>query len=267
MRYRRVLLLALIAGIASGTRGQALEHTPPDRFARWMVGDAVGLIGSVEAGALAAGLGLGGGIALATLGDVELGEDFREGYTGAAVPILDTANRLGDPSTLGVAAALWAATLATRDARLQDAAFTSFEAGFYASSITWGLKMTVGRLRPSDTAAPYAFQPFSGHDSFPSGHTTLAFALAVPWAVYYPGPVSYGLVGVAAGTGIARIARAHHWPSDVLAGALIGSATGYALARRHLAPSRAPSGAAGAQIALVPFALPRGGGLTLALDF
>jgi membrane-associated phospholipid phosphatase len=39
-------------------------------------------------------------------------------------------------------------------------------------------KETKGRHRPRDGDGPFSFHPFSGNASFPSGHTTTAFALA-----------------------------------------------------------------------------------------
>jgi membrane-associated phospholipid phosphatase len=135
--------------------------------------------------------------------------------------------------------------------------------------VTRTLKSAIGRVRPRDGSAPYDFQVFSQHRSFPSGHTTLAFALTVPWAVYYPGPITYGLVGLAGGTAVARVARGNRWPSDVLAGALVGGATGYLLARRHLGSSNESSRptSSAPPLALYPFATTEASGLTLHLQF
>jgi len=97
-----------------------------------------------------------------------------------------------------------------------------------ASVVTAGLttvaiKRIVGRFRPDVTSDQYVFRPFSDHDAFPSGHTTVAFALATslaeeihrPWAtaVLYAG---------ATGTAWSRLNDHEHWLSDVLGGAAVG---------------------------------------------
>jgi hypothetical protein len=51
-------------------------------------------------------------------------------------------------------------------------ALDCFAATFITSEIvTPGLKSAFGRQRPYRNSGPSAFSPFSGHDSFPSGHT------------------------------------------------------------------------------------------------
>ncbi len=93
-----------------------------------------------------------------------------------------------------------------------------------AGAAAGALKLAVGRVRPADSAQETDhFQPFSDHDSFPSGHATLAFATAtaldcetaarwVPWVAY---PIA-GLVGWL------RVHDDRHWTSDVVGGAALG---------------------------------------------
>ena len=62
-----------------------------------------------------------------------------------------------------------------------------------------------------------------GLSSFPSGHTTSAFALATVLAIYSRKKYfSILLLAAAMLTGYSRIYLAQHFPSDVLAGAFIG---------------------------------------------
>jgi membrane-associated phospholipid phosphatase len=84
-------------------------------------------------------------------------------------------------------------------------------------------KFAFGRPRPDQSMDLDGFVPFSGQAAMPSGHTTMAFALATsladeihrPWA-------TVGLYTVATGVGWSRINDNRHWLSDVVAGALVG---------------------------------------------
>ena len=85
------------------------------------------------------------------------------------------------------------------------------------------VKHLVGRARPRISDTPLFIGPSlrSGYDSFPSGHTTLAFAFAWILSGYFPSyRVLFYLFAVA--VGFERVGDLAHFPSDVLAGAVIG---------------------------------------------
>ena len=87
------------------------------------------------------------------------------------------------------------------------------------------LKSIVGRNRPSTSPDdPYSFHPFRLKDqSFPSGHTIVAFALATSFARETKDQWSDVLFFTAAATtGYARLHDDKHWASDVVFGAGIG---------------------------------------------
>ncbi len=117
--------------------------------------------------------------------------------------------------------------------RFQDAAFMSFQSLVYANLLTNALKLGFGRGRPFDSASASDFKPFSGHTSFPSGHATTAFAAITPWLLYYPNSFTVLAMVVAGGTAFSRVPLLYHWPSDVVAGALVGVATSAWLYRQH----------------------------------
>jgi membrane-associated phospholipid phosphatase len=74
--------------------------------------------------------------------------------------------------------------------------------------------------------SPFKFHPFNLHDStnaFPSGHTTVAFALATSFAREIKGTWDDVLFyALATTTAYARMHDNKHWMSDVVFGAGIG---------------------------------------------
>lgn len=101
-----------------------------------------------------------------------------------------------------------------------------------AGIITPAVKLAVGRSRPKDDKGAYHFAPFSGKGVFPSGHTGAAFTLASVIAEHHDSLwvkcTAYGTAGL---VGFARIVDNAHFTSDVVAGALIGTAVGQAVVR------------------------------------
>lgn len=121
--------------------------------------------------------------------------------------------------TLGLAAV----GLAAGDSRLIRSAKRVGASLLVAGVTASGAKLMFGRPRPEASLDADGFRPFSGQVSMPSGHATVAFALATsladeihrPWA-------SVGLYGMATAVGWSRINDNRHWLTDVTAGALVG---------------------------------------------
>ena len=89
------------------------------------------------------------------------------------------------------------------------------------------LKRITGRRRPCQIE-PHCWATLLPPDqfSFPSGHTMTAFAVAIPLSMFYP-TLSIGLLFCALSIAMSRILLGMHFLSDVVAGALIGTALGY----------------------------------------
>lgn len=110
------------------------------------------------------------------------------------------------------------------------------ESVIYASSITSVIKSISGRSRPFTNKGKSEFQPIkftAPETSFPSGHTTLAFAISTTLAEHTESmPLKIGLYSTAVLVGAARVYNNAHWFSDVVGGGLIGYFVGKYIANR-----------------------------------
>lgn len=92
------------------------------------------------------------------------------------------------------------------------------------------LRFLFGRSRPygENNAWDYNWFEWSNEiQSFPSGHTTVAFALSTVLAEQLGGVLPrVGLYGLATLTGFARVYNNQHWVSDAVAGGLLGFVAG-----------------------------------------
>ncbi len=104
----------------------------------------------------------------------------------------------------------------------------SLETLLFNTAVTNVFKLGLGRARPDSGLEEDDFRPFttaSTRRSFPSGHTSNAFALATtvsrelgesaPWVPFVAYPI-------ASWVGISRVLDERHWLTDVVAGAALG---------------------------------------------
>lgn len=97
-------------------------------------------------------------------------------------------------------------------------------AGFLSTGvIVQVLKHLIGRARPRLTVDPVFIGPSweSGYDSFPSGHTAVAFCLACILSQHFP-KYRFIFYFFAIVVGFERFEDVSHFPSDVMAGAVVG---------------------------------------------
>lgn len=135
---------------------------------------------------------------------------------------------------------LWASTWCDRTGRRwYDDAIPVLEAGMAAGLFDQLFKFTVRRARPlAAFGDPGRAPDLDDNTSFFSGHTALAFAIAVSAGTvahrrgYRLEPVIWTTgLAIAATTGYLRMAADKHYLSDVAVGAAVGAAFGYLVPR------------------------------------
>ena len=83
------------------------------------------------------------------------------------------------------------------------------------------------RIIAGEVVVKTPFERLTGSNSLPSGHSQAAFTAATFLALYYR-KWRMGLLGVAAVVAISRVYLGSHFPLDIVAGALMGIAAGFA---------------------------------------
>jgi membrane-associated phospholipid phosphatase len=153
------------------------------------------------------------------------------------------------------------------DEHLRETGTLAMTAMIDTQLLTTFMKFGVQRARPGATGPTPNAGAFwvngkisSGSDSFPSGHTANAFAMAHVIADEYPGwKVKLAVYGLAAATGFERVAGREHFPSDALVGGAVGYLVGGYVFNHH-------STRAKTHVAFAPYIGHGGAGISLQLS-
>jgi membrane-associated phospholipid phosphatase len=163
---------------------------------------------------------------------------------GTVGPVAMTASRWSDAAllaTVGLAATGLVAGRRGEPGVAEDLAVNG-EALLVTSGLTQVLKTVVARPRPFIyDASPTGNVARDDVASFPSGHASTAFsAAAAYWSIQQRHgqanrrvPQIIGLFSLATATAVLRVAAHKHFLTDVLAGAVLGTAVGWALPQLH----------------------------------
>jgi membrane-associated phospholipid phosphatase len=129
---------------------------------------------------------------------------------------------------LGIPAGMALTGLAKHNETLLRNACVTFAAIGVNTVVTSVLKYTIDRDRPFITYSDITKKSAAGSPAFPSGHTSIAFATATSLSLDYP--KWYIIVPSYAWAGTVGYSRMHlgvHYPSDVLAGAIVGAGSAW----------------------------------------
>jgi membrane-associated phospholipid phosphatase len=179
-----------------------------------------------------------------------------------SIQVSDDVSQGGAEYTVfGVSGLLFLSGALFHDDHAKSAGLHATEALADAAIVVEVLKLSTGRDRPLEGDHQGAF--FQGKQSFPSGHSIEAWALASVIAGEYDHPlVKVGAFSYATAVAVSRFTGRHHFASDILVGSTLGYLIGH-----HVEAKRNPHPPGKAKIAVVPTFGPRAFGVALEGEF
>jgi membrane-associated phospholipid phosphatase len=160
--------------------------------------------------------------------DIQLLRYLNSNHNASADPIFKTVTNSVFPIAFAVPAVVTSLHLIKKDSANKQRAIIIGGTLIISSAVTGILKYSIQRERPFVTYPDIKHITPEDSYSFPSGHTSTAFALATSVTIAYPKwYVAAPAYLWASSAAYSRMRLGVHYPSDVLAGALIGSGSAW----------------------------------------
>ena len=133
------------------------------------------------------------------------------------------------PLALATPITIFAVGLINKDKKWQQQSYKIVGSLLINTAITQAMKYTINRNRPYQDYPTIIYPNNIENDaSFPSGHTSTAFALATSMSIQYKKwYVTIPAFAWATSVGYSRLYLGEHYPTDVFAGAIIGVGSAY----------------------------------------
>lgn len=132
------------------------------------------------------------------------------------------------PISLALPASLLTIGLIKNDSLLKQNALMMTGSMVVSTIVMVGMKWGIGRERPFITYPDLENLVPAGSPAFPSGHTSMAFSTATSLTLAYPKWYVYVPAFLWAGSvGYSRMHLGVHYPSDVFAGAILGTGSAF----------------------------------------
>jgi membrane-associated phospholipid phosphatase len=160
--------------------------------------------------------------------DIELLKDINVNRNQALDPSFRFVTNSVTPLVIAVPAFYLTEALIKKDSVSKGRAIIICSSLAISGIISTTLKYAIQRERPFDQYSFIQKETSGGGYSFPSGHTSAAFSLATSISIVYP---KWYVIAPsflwASAVGYSRMDLGVHYPSDVLAGAIIGSGSAF----------------------------------------
>ena len=132
------------------------------------------------------------------------------------------------PISVATPLIIYSVGLIKKDSTIKNQALFIGETFLVSAFITTALKYSIKRERPFNTYPDIENVTAAPGYSFPSGHTSTAFATATSLSMEYP---KWYIIAPsfawASAVGYSRMHLGVHYPSDVVSGAIVGSGSAY----------------------------------------